>query len=243
MSAFAQRSGTPHALVVDDEPDIATLLKDALAAEGFDVAVASDGMAALRRARSQTPDLVVLDIGLPGLDGFEVCRALRKESQAPIVIVSARSAEVERIVGLELGADDYLVKPFSAREFIARVRAIMRRSGQAPPAPGRRHSAGHLTLDEDTREVTVDGRAVKLKPREFDLLALFVRNQGRVFTRDQIIETLWGFDYDGDPRTVDVHVRRLRRALDEGAGHACYLHTVHGVGYKFAAPSRTAAPA
>lgn len=243
MNAFAQRGGTPHALVVDDEPDIANLLKDALAAEGFDVDVAADGMAALRRARSQAPDLVVLDIGLPGLDGFEVCRALRKISQAPIVIVSARSAEVERIVGLELGADDYLVKPFSARELIARVRAIMRRSGQAPPARGRRHSAGLMTLDEDRREVTVEGRSIVLKPREFDLLALFVRNEGRVFTRDQIIETLWGFDYDGDPRTVDVHVRRLRRALGEGAAQARYLHTVHGVGYKFAAPARTATPA
>jgi len=243
VNAFAQRGGTPHALVVDDEPDIANLLKDALAAEGFDVDVAADGMAALRRARSQAPDLVVLDIGLPGLDGFEVCRALRKISQAPIVIVSARSAEVERIVGLELGADDYLVKPFSARELIARVRAIMRRSGQAPPARGRRHSAGLMTLDEDRREVTVEGRSIVLKPREFDLLALFVRNEGRVFTRDQIIETLWGFDYDGDPRTVDVHVRRLRRALGEGAAQTRYLHTVHGVGYKFAAPARTATPA
>ncbi|HEV2907945.1 MAG TPA: response regulator transcription factor [Candidatus Eremiobacteraceae bacterium] len=227
---------TLHALVVDDEPNIAALLKDALAAEGFDVAIAVDGMAALRRARAHAPDLVVLDIGLPGLDGFEVCKALRKESRAPIVVVSARGDEVDRIVGLELGADDYLVKPFSTRELIARVRAVMRRTGQAPPSPGQRYTAGAVSLDADRREVAIDGKPVKLKPREFDLLWLLVRNQGRVFTRDQIIETIWGFDYEGDPRTVDVHIRRLRRALGERASAPAHLQTVHGVGYKFSAP-------
>ena len=233
----AERPPPLHALVVDDEPHIAALLRDALAAEGFEVTLAADGMAALRRARAHAPDLVVLDIGLPGLDGFEVCKALRKESQAPIVVVSARSAEVDRIVGLELGADDYLTKPFSARELIARVRAIMRRSGQAPPRRGKRHVAGDLSVDADRREVLLAGKPLRLKPREFDLLWLLVRNEGHVFTRDQLIESIWGFDYEGDPRTVDVHVRRLRRALGDSAGAPHYLHTVHGLGYKFAAPA------
>jgi len=233
----AERPPTLQALVVDDEPHIAALLRDALSAEGFEVALAADGMAALRRARAHAPDLVVLDIGLPGLDGFEVCKALRKESQAPIVVVSARSAEVDRIVGLELGADDYITKPFSARELVARVRAIMRRSGQAPPRSGKRYATGELSVDADRREVRLAGAALRLKPREFDLLWLFVRNEGRVFTRDQLIESIWGFDYDGDPRTVDVHVRRLRRALGDSASTPRYLHTVHGLGYKFVAPA------
>lgn len=235
MSIVAEPTATLHALVVDDEPNIAALLKDALTAEGFDVAIAADGMAALRRARAHAPDIVILDVGLPGLDGFEVCKALRKESQAPIVIVSARSAEVDRIVGLELGADDYLVKPFSARELVARVRAVMRRAGQSPPLRGQRCTAGPVSLDAERREASVGGRLMKLKAREFELLWLFVRNRGRVFTRDQIIESVWGFDYDGDPRTVDVHVRRLRRALGEDGTAPKHLQTVHGVGYKFAA--------
>lgn len=225
-----------HALVVDDEPHIAALLKDTLAAEGFDVSVAVDGVAALRRAREHAPDIVVLDIGLPGLDGLEVCRALRKESQVPIVVLSARGAEVDRIVGLELGADDYLAKPFSPRELAARVRAVMRRSGQSPPHSGRCCSVGQLIVDAERREVTLAGAAVELKPREFDLLYLLARNEGRVFTRDQLIETIWGFDYEGDPRTVDVHVRRLRRALGDDAAAPRYLYTVHGLGYKLKSP-------
>ncbi|MBV8281113.1 MAG: response regulator transcription factor [Candidatus Eremiobacteraeota bacterium] len=233
MTVVAPSTGTLHALIVDDEPNIAALLTDALADEGFDVAVAADGMAALRRARSRSPDLVILDIGLPGLDGLEVCKALRRESHAPIIIISARGAEVDRIVGLEVGADDYLVKPFSPRELVARVRAIMRRAGQTPPARGQSYSAGPVTVDAGRHEVEIAGRSVRLKPREFDLLLLFVRNEGRVFTRDQLIETIWGFDYDGDPRTVDVHVRRLRRALGESASAPGHLRTVHGVGYKF----------
>ncbi|MBV8171625.1 MAG: response regulator transcription factor [Candidatus Eremiobacteraeota bacterium] len=236
MNVVAERVGTLHALVVDDEPNIAALLQESLAAEGFDVAVAADGMAALRRARTQTPDLIVLDVGLPGLDGLEVCKALRKESRAPIIIVSARGAEVDRIVGLELGADDYLVKPFSPRELIARVRAIMRRAGQAPPERGQTVTIGDVSIDAQRREVSVAGRQIKLKPREFDLLLMFVRNEGRVFTRDQLIESIWGFDYEGDPRTVDVHIRRLRRALGESASALGHLQTVHGVGYKFSAP-------
>ena len=234
--AAADRSVARSALIVDDEPHITELLRDVLEREGFDVAVAADGQAALRRARQHHPDLVVLDLGLPGLDGFEVCRALRKESAAPIVVVSARGSEVDRVVGLELGADDYVVKPFSTRELVARVRAVMRRSGMAPPPAGRARTVGGIDIDADRREVNVDGKRVPLKPREFDLLWLLVCNEGRVFTRDQLIEAVWGFDYEGDPRTVDVHVRRIRKAIGDDAAAPRYIHTVHGLGYKLTAP-------
>jgi two-component system alkaline phosphatase synthesis response regulator PhoP len=222
------------ALIVDDEPHVAELLRDTLAAEGFTPVVAGDGLAALRRAREHSPDVIVLDIGLPGIDGLEVCRTLRKETQAPIIVVSARGAEIDRVVGLEVGADDYMSKPFSPRELVARVRAILRRSGAEPAQPAKRRTIGDVSVDADRREVTVSGRAVRLKPREFDLLWLFARNEGRVFTRDQLIEAVWGFDFEGDPRTVDVHVRRIRRALNDPADGSRYLHTVHGLGYKFA---------
>jgi len=224
------------ALVVDDEPHVAELLGDALATEGFSVVTAPDGLAALRRARQYGPDVIVLDIGLPGLDGFEVCRALRKESNAPIIVVSARTDEVDKVVGLEIGADDYIAKPFSPREFVARLRAVLRRSRVEPPAPAKTRTIGEVSVDADRREVFVAGRPVRLKPREFDLLWLFARHEGHVFTRDQLIEAVWGFDFEGDPRTVDVHVRRIRRALGDPAAHPRYLHTVFGLGYKFTAP-------
>jgi two-component system response regulator RegX3 len=235
MKARHALEGRGHALVVDDDPNIAELLRDSLKAEGMDVTIAADGPAALRQARSCSPDVVILDIGLPGLDGFDVCRALRKETAAPIVVVSARNAEVDRVVGLELGADDYITKPFSPRELVARVRAVMRRSGMAPPAAHAR-SVGQLCIDAQRREVAINGKPVSLKPREFDLLWLLMRNEGRVFTRDQLIEAVWGFDFEGDPRTVDVHMRRIRRAIGDDAHRPRYLHTVHGLGYKLSAP-------
>ena len=229
----APASSVRTALVVDDEPHVAGLIAAVLNAEGFTVTTAADGPAALRRARAGQPDIVVLDIGLPGLDGFEVCRSLRKEAPVPIVFVTARGDEVDRIVGLELGADDYLVKPFSPRELVARVRAVLRRSGSPEPPPAQRRIAGEISIDADKREVTLNGKRIELKPREFDVLWLFVRNDGRVFSREQLIETLWGYDFDGDPRTVDVHIRRIRRALSDRADRPRYLHTIHGVGYKF----------
>jgi two-component system, OmpR family, response regulator ResD len=238
MSSTAPLQGTKTALVVDDEPHVTELVSGILTEAGFTVADAADGMTALRRARAVQPDVIVLDVGLPGLDGFEVCRALRKESAAPILFLSARGQEIDRIVGLELGADDFVTKPFSSRELLARVRAVLRRSGVPAPEPNARRTAGELTIDAGKREVTKAGKAVRLKPREFDLLWLFVRNDGRVFTRDQLIETLWGYDFDGDPRTVDVHVRRIRRAIGDRADTARYLHTVHGVGYKFTSTER-----
>jgi len=215
------------------------LVREALVADGFEVAIAADGLAALRRACEHDPDVVILDIGLSGLDGLEVCRALRKESAAPIVFLTARSEEVDRIVGLELGADDYVTKPFSPRELMARIKAIMRRAGSPPPEATHRRSAGDISVDVDRREVSVGGRPVKLKPREFDLLWLFIRNEGRVFTRGQLIKAVWGFDWEGDPRTVDVHVRRIRRALDDNAEAPRYVHTIHGLGYKFAASKQS----
>jgi two-component system alkaline phosphatase synthesis response regulator PhoP len=224
------------ALIVDDEPHVAELLSHALASEGFTPVIASDGLAALRRARQYGPDVIVLDIGLPGLDGFEVCRALRKETSAPIIVVSARGDEVDKIVGLEIGADDYISKPFSTREFTARLRAILRRTGVEPPSPAKQRTVGDVTIDADRREVTVNDKVVRLKPREFDLLWLFARNEGHVFTRDQLIEAVWGYDFEGDVRTVDVHVRRIRRALGDPATRPRYLHTIHGLGYKFTAP-------
>ena len=229
-AAAAQRC----ALVIDDEPHVVELVGEALRAEGFNVTSAADGMAAVRRARVNRPDVVVLDIGLPGLDGFEVCRTLRKETSAPILFLSARGDEVDRIVGLELGADDFIAKPFSPRELVARVRAVLRRSGISAPEPGQRRASGDICIDADKREATLRGKHVALKPREFDVLWLLVRNEGRVFTRDQLIETLWGFDFDGDPRTVDVHIRRIRRALGDSVSRPRFLHTIHGVGYKFA---------
>lgn len=225
------------ALIVDDEPHVAELLRDTLTAEGFTAVLAPDGLAALRRAREYGPDVIVLDIGLPGLDGFEVCRALRKETSAPIIVVSARGGEVDKVVGLELGADDYISKPFSPREFVARLRAVMRRSGVASPPQAQRRTVGEISVDADRREVMANGKSVRLKPREFDLLWLLVRNEGHVFTRDKLIEAVWGFDFEGDPRTVDVHVRRIRRALCDSAHNPRYLHTVHGLGYKFTAPA------
>jgi two-component system, OmpR family, alkaline phosphatase synthesis response regulator PhoP len=225
------------ALIIDDEPHVAELLRDTLAAEGFAPIIAGDGLAALRRAREHAPELIVLDIGLPGIDGLEVCRALRKETQAPIIMVSARGDEIDKVVGLEVGADDYVSKPFSPRELVARVRAVLRRSGVEPVSPAKRRKVGDVCVDADRREVSVAGTPVRLKPREFDLLWLFVRNEGRVFTRDQLIEAVWGFDFEGDPRTVDVHVRRIRRALGDPADAPRYLHTVHGLGYKFTSPA------
>jgi DNA-binding response OmpR family regulator len=229
-------SSTPSvrtALVVDDEPHVTALIADVLTAEGFAVTTACDGPAALRKARANQPDVVVLDVGLPGLDGFDVCRALRKEAPVPILFVTARGDEVDRVVGLELGADDYVTKPFSPRELVARVRSILRRSGAPSSPPVQRRVAGDLAVDAEKREVSLGGRKINLKPREFDVLWLFVRNDGRVFTRDQLIESLWGFDFDGDPRTVDVHIRRIRRAIGDRANRPRYLHTIHGVGYKF----------
>jgi two-component system response regulator RegX3 len=229
--------GRGQILIVEDDPHTAELLTLVAGEEGYTPIVARDGPMALRRARDCRPDLVVLDVGLPGLDGFEVCRRLRKESAVPVIIVSARQDEIDKVVGLEVGADDYLTKPFSARELRARLRAVLRRAGAEPAVPGTVRQRGDLCVNADARAVSVAGRAVRLKPKEFEVLWLLVKNEGRVFTRDQLIAAVWGFDFEGDPRTVDVHIRRIRRALGESGAAPRYLHTVHGVGYKFAVPT------
>ncbi len=220
-------------LLVDDERAIVESLRYALEREGYEVLEAADGSEAVRLARAQPPDLVLLDIMLPGMSGFEVCRILRQESSVPILMLSARADEPDRVVGLDLGADDYITKPFSLREVLARVRAALRRS-RAAGAGGAQDEilrAGEIAMDLARHEVTVQGRGIALPPRQFDLLRAFLANPGRVLTRELLLQKVWGYDFGGDDRTVDVHVRWLRRKLAE-AGSRTTIETVRGVGYK-----------
>jgi DNA-binding response OmpR family regulator len=224
-------------LIVDDEPNIRHTVGYNLRREGYEVLEAADGEAGLATAREQTVDLVVLDLMLPGMDGLEVCRGLRERSAVPILMLTARTSEVDRVVGLELGADDYLTKPFSMRELLARVRAILRRAelnrATAEPATPQRQVHDGLTIDSSRRRVTLDDRAVALKPREFDLLAFLALHAGQVFTRAQLLAHVWGYDYAGDSRTVDVHVRSLRSKLGDADHTSGWIETVWGVGYRF----------
>jgi DNA-binding response OmpR family regulator len=220
-------------LVVDDEPTLVATLRYNLEREGFEVSTAADGEEALSKARTQRPDLIVLDLMLPVLSGYEVCRILQKETAVPILMLTARSDEVDKVVGLEIGADDYVTKPFSMRELMARVRALLRRAERPAAADeAERLSAGDLTVDLPRRVVTRDGQPVALKPKEFDLLVFFLRYRGRVFTREQLLEQIWGYDFAGDTRTVDVHVRWLREKTEENPSSPKRLVTVRGVGYR-----------
>jgi DNA-binding response OmpR family regulator len=222
----------PRILVAEDDGPIRELVVHHLARDGFTALQASDGAAALRVARDGV-DLIVLDIGLPGLDGFEITRILRRERQTPILILTARADEVDRVVGLELGADDYMAKPFSPREVVARVRAILRRSGQnQEPVPQVLHF-GRLEIDEAAREVRIDGHDIGLKPREYTLLRVLADHIGVAMSREVLLQRVWGYDFDGDERTVDVHVRRLRKKLVDQHGLSDYVQTLHGYGYKF----------
>lgn len=225
-----------NVVVAEDDPAIRELLVHHLEREGFAVIAVGDGQAALRAARTHA-DAAVLDIGLPAIDGLEVARTLRRERrEIPIVMLTARSDEVDRIVGLELGADDYLCKPFSPRELIARLKAVLRRlERDCAPRPATL-TFGRLVIDEAAREARVDGKDVKLKPREFALLLTLAGNSGVALSRRMLLERVWGFDFDGDERTVDVHVRRLRLKIEDGRASAPLLQTVHGYGYKFARP-------
>jgi len=216
-----------HVLVVDDDPRIAASLRRALIYEGYDVEVAADGPSALARARERLPDLVILDIMLPGLDGIEVCRRLRAEGDVPILMLTARDATADRVLGLDSGSDDYLVKPFAYEELLARVRALLRR--RAPGAGNRIHFAG-LTLDADAREVRRGDRPIALTALEFELLHYFLRNPRRVLNRAQILDTVWGYDTDTASNVVDVYVGYLRQKLEE-VGEPRLIHTVRGVGY------------
>jgi DNA-binding response OmpR family regulator len=220
-------------LVVEDEMQIARTLRDYLEAAGFQVTVVGEGSAALASARGDRPDLVVLDLGLPGLDGLDVARELRRGSTTPIVMLTARGDESDRIVGLEIGADDYLVKPFSPKELVARVRAVLRRtSGLTTGADVLR--AGDVEVDLPKMRARVAGRGIDLTPTEFQLLATFAREPGRVFTRSQLQDALHGVIVDSYERAIDAHVKNLRRKIEPEGGRPRYVLTVHGVGYRFA---------
>nr|WP_304524098.1 response regulator transcription factor [Demequina maris] len=222
-------------LVVDDEENIRDLVGGYLRRDGFDVAEAASGEDALAVLARDPIALVLLDVRLPGIDGVETLRRIRRTSDVPVLMLTARAEEADRIVGLEVGADDYVTKPFSPREVVARVRAILRR-GDGGARGADRLDVGDVGIDLAGREVTVDGTPATLTALEFDLLAALASAPGRVFTRRQLIERVWGWDFFGDERIVDVHVRKLRRALGDDADSPRLLHTVRGVGYKLAAP-------
>jgi DNA-binding response OmpR family regulator len=220
-------------LIVDDEAKIVKTVKAYLEKAGFRVAAAEDGQMALTMYRHEKPALVILDLGLPGIDGLDVARTLRRESDVPIIMLTARVDEADKLIGLELGADDYVTKPFSPRELVARVRAVLRRVGgereQAPPPI----VAGDVQIDLERRQVTVGGQAVELTPTEFDLLAVMARNPGRVFTRLELLDRVQGYAFEGYERTVDAHVKNLRQKIEPDPKQPRYLLTVYGVGYRF----------
>jgi len=217
-------------LLVDDEPSIIRLSRMYLEREGYRVREAGDGEAALEMAESQRPALIVLDVMLPNLDGFEVCRKLRAaQNQIPILMLTARDEDIDKILGLELGADDYLTKPFNPRELVARVKAILRRSDVKLPRGGKPIHLGELTIDPASREVRLRDRVFELRAQEFDLLLVLAEHRGMVLSREQLLQLAWGFDFYGQTRTVDVHIAHLRRKLEGGA---VKIETVTGVGYK-----------
>jgi DNA-binding response OmpR family regulator len=221
-------------LVVDDEPHIRTVLRGYLEAAGFAVAEAADGEAAVSAVRRHPPDLVLLDVVLPGIDGLEALRQLRTFSDVYVILVTARTEEVDKLVGLGVGADDYVTKPFSPREVAARVKAVLRRDRGVRDAPATVLRFDGLTIDEDAREVTAAGAPVSLSALEFDVLAALAGAPGRVFSRRQLLEGVWGYDFFGDERVVDVHIRSLRARLGDDAASPRLIATVRGVGYKFA---------
>jgi two-component system, OmpR family, alkaline phosphatase synthesis response regulator PhoP len=221
-------------LVVEDEMKISRLVRDYLRHAGFDVTVAADGDAALASARGAKPDLVVLDLGLPTKDGLDVARELRRTSTVPIVMLTARGDESDRIVGLELGADDYVVKPFSPKELVARVRAVLRRTDPATGMQAERLRVGDMEVDLVRMRVTVGERSIDLTPTEFELLTTLAREPGRVFTRGQLLEAIHGVAIESYERAIDAHVKNLRRKIEPVPGEQRYVLTVHGIGYRFA---------
>jgi DNA-binding response OmpR family regulator len=223
----------PKILVVEDEATLRDTLALNLRAEGFDVVTAPDGEAGLQLAREQTPDLLILDLMLPKLDGLSLCRILRRTSEVPILMLTARGTEMDRIAGLETGADDYVVKPFSLGELVARVRALLRRVHSERPASTTQLQSGNLTLDLLTRRVTLGSLVLKLTQKEFDLLAELMRNQGAVLSRDLLLTHVWGYDYVGDSHTVDVHIRWLREKIEADPSAPQRITTVRGIGYRF----------
>ena len=224
-------------LVIEDEENLLKAIKYNLEQDGYKVQSAMDGEQGLEMARQTQPSMIILDIMLPKLDGIEVCRILRRESNVPILMLTAKSEEIDRVVGLELGADDYVTKPFSMRELMARTKAILRRyslsASDTAKESGKILRAGKLEVNISKHVVTLEGEPLELKPREFDLLALLVENAGRALSRDQILENIWGQDYYGDTRTVDVHIRWLREKIESDPGSPKQIITIRGVGYRF----------
>jgi two-component system OmpR family response regulator len=232
--------GGSKILVVEDDQTLLDVLKYNLAKEGYAVVTATDGVQALDVARIEKPDLIALDIMLPKLDGFEVCRILRTEMTAPILMLTARAEETDKVVGLELGADDYMTKPFSMREFLARIRAMLRRTEMIKIAASSAKETilslikvGEIEIDLARHTASRSGTIIDLSPKEFDLLAFLSKNREQVFSRDQLLEKVWGYDYAGDTRTVDVHVRWLRQKMEYDPANPKHLLTVRGIGYKF----------
>ena len=220
-------------LIVDDEENLTEAIRYNLEQEGFQVSTAADGERGLAMAREFDPDLIILDIMLPTVDGLEVCRTLRRRSDVPILMLTAKAEEIDRVVGLELGADDYVVKPFSMRELVARAKAMLRRAPTRQTEGSQVLVDGDLELNLTSHEVTLRGATLDLKPREFDLLALLMDNRSRIYTRNQILDQVWGYDFVGDMRTVDVHVRWLREKIEDDPGSPKRIITVRGVGYRF----------
>jgi two-component system response regulator RegX3 len=222
-------------LVVEDEESFSDALSFMLRREGYEVGVAADGAAALDEFDRHGADLILLDLMLPGISGTEVCRTLRQKSAVPIIMVTAKDGEVDKVVGLELGADDYVTKPFSSRELVARIRAVLRRRGEPEEMLPSTLEAGPVRIDVDRHVVAVRGQTIAMPLKEFDLLELLVRNAGRVLTRGQIIDRVWGSDYVGDTKTLDVHVKRLRAKIEVDPRNPTLILTVRGLGYKYEA--------
>jgi two-component system response regulator RegX3 len=220
-------------LVVEDEESFSDVLSFMLRREGYEVGVAQDGLAAIAEFDRNGADLVLLDLMLPGMAGTEVCRNLRQRSAVPIIMVTAKDGEVDKVVGLELGADDYVTKPFSSRELVARIRAVLRRGAEPEELTPSVVEAGPVRIDVERHLVSVRGEIVPMPLKEFDLLEFLVRNAGRVLTRGQLIDRVWGSDYVGDTKTLDVHVKRVRAKIEEDPGNPVSLVTVRGLGYKF----------
>jgi DNA-binding response OmpR family regulator len=226
----------PTILLVEDEQTLAETLRYNLEREGYSVLTADDGVRGLELARREQPDMLILDIMLPRLDGFSVCRILRQESDVPILMLTARQDEVDRIAGLELGADDYVAKPFSLGELLARVRAIMRRTDRQPAGSREVLDAGALRVDTGSRRAWRAGAELTLSQKEFDLLTCLIRNRGMALSRDVLLERVWGYDFLGESRTVDVHIRWLREKVEPDPARPIYIQTVRGIGYRFEIP-------
>lgn len=221
-------------LIVEDEPDLADPLAYLLRREGFEVEIAEDGALALEAFAAQTPDIVLLDLMLPGMPGTEVCRIIRTTSKVPIIMLTAKDSEVDIVVGLELGADDYVTKPYSSRELLARMRAVLRRAeSDEVDVEERMLEGGRVSIDIDRHTVAVAGAEISMPLKEFELLEVLMRNAGRVLTRGQLIDRVWGSDYFGDTKTLDVHIKRIRSRIEENPSDPVMLLTVRGLGYRF----------